>query len=177
MNAYPDAKVILTNRDPDAWFVSCERTLLQARTYWAHSVLQYFDWVTGLVHALRKKTWKCLFDDDFYLNGKASMEDHYHTIRLHAKQQKREVLELHIGNEWAPLCDYLGVSVPDIPYPRENQAGGWIVKMHERASMRASIAGYKFLQYFVPLATVSVFGILILRSRGQRGLSTFVNIA
>ena len=152
MEDYPDAKIILTNRDIDAWHKSCENTLLQARTYWFHSILQYFDWVTGLVHPMRVKFWQCLFGDNFEANGKAAMQAHYAEIRRLAKSEDRKILEFNLGDEWEPLCDFLGVDAPNMPYPRENEGGNWILKMQERARMRAKAAASKFFRLGIPIA-------------------------
>ncbi|MCJ1404214.1 hypothetical protein MMC11_007439 [Xylographa trunciseda] len=152
MDAYPEAKIILTNRDVDAWYRSCEGTLLQARTYWVHGMLQYFDWVTGLVHPLRRKYWRCLFADDFKTNGKAAMRAHYAEMREAAKKRGREVLEYGLGDGWGPLCSFLEVEVPKHAYPRENEGGDWIRKMRERARLRGKAAVYKFLRFGLPLA-------------------------
>ena len=154
MDAYPDAKIILTNRSVDSWHDSCSRTLLQARTYWLHGVLQHFDWITGLVHPLRRKYWRCLFDDDIEANGKAAMRAHYAEIRKHGQVTGRRVLEFDLGDEWGALCDFLEVAVPDHPYPRENEGGDWILKMRERARMRAKAAAVKFVRGALPVAVV-----------------------
>ncbi|KAL8951565.1 MAG: hypothetical protein Q9222_002475 [Ikaeria aurantiellina] len=144
MEAYPDAKVILTNRDVDSWHTSCAKTLLQARRYWLHEILQYLDWMTALVHPLRKKYWRCLFGDDFSKNGRAAMLAHYAEIRSIAAKTDREILEVSMGDGWEPLCHFLGTEVPDRPYPQENQGPGWILKMRQRACQRAMAAAYKF---------------------------------
>ena len=146
MATYPTAKVILTDRDVDAWYLSCERTLFQARKYWAHNVLQHFDWVTGLVHALRCKYWKCLFNDDFEANGRLAMESHYRDIRAFAKHQGRDVLELQLGDGWEPLCRFLGEEVPQQQYPKENAGEAWIVKMRRRAWERTKMVASKWAQ-------------------------------
>lgn len=157
MDAYPDAKIILTNRSVDSWHISCSKTLLQARTYWLHGVLQNFDWITGLVHALRRKYWQCLFNDDFESYGKAAMRAHYAEIRNHAQETGRRVLGFGLGDEWGPLCEFLEVGIPDYPYPEENEGGDWILKMHERARIRAKAAAFKFVRVALPVA-VLVFG-------------------
>jgi hypothetical protein len=40
----------------------------------------------------------------------------------------REFLEYQTGSGWAPLCKFLGVAVPDTPYPR---ADAWIAYKKE----------------------------------------------
>jgi len=58
-------------------------------------------------------------------------------------------------DEWEPLCNLLEVDVPGHPYPRENEGGNWILKMRQRADLRAKAAGYRFGCFALPLA---VFG-------------------
>lgn len=115
MEAYPDAKIILTNRDPDSWHKSCASTLLQARNYWFHTVLQHFDWITGLVHPMRIKYWQCLFGDDFETNGKAAMHTHYEEIRKIAHSTGRQVLELVSATVGSPFATSWGWGSPRIP--------------------------------------------------------------
>ena len=165
MKAYPDAKIILTNRDADSWHKSCANTLLQARNYWFHAVLQHFDWITGLVHPMRIKYWQCLFGDDFETNGKATMHTHYEEIRKIAHSTGRPVLELGLGDGWQPLCSFLGVGVPADPYPRENEGRDWTLKMHERAKMRTKAAAGKFLLLAAPHI---IFGLGVWWSRAKR---------
>jgi len=40
------------------------------------------------------------------------------------------LLILPIGSGWEPLCDFLGVAVPDVPYPRVNSAKEWHEAFH-----------------------------------------------
>ena len=158
MKAYPEAKIILTNREIDSWHTSCSKTLQQARKYWLHRILRYFDWMTHLVHSLREKQWHCLFADDFEKNGRRAMLAHYANVRKVANDMGRDVLEFHMGDGWEPLCHFLGQDVPDGAYPRENEGGDWVLKMQERARLRAKAAAAKFL--WVGLPTV-IFGLSV----------------
>lgn len=162
MAAYPSAKIILTNRDVDTWHNSCSQTLLQARWYWVHEILQYFDWMTALIHPLRKKYWRCLFADDFEANGKTAMLAHYAEIRDLAQQQGRQVLEMELSDGWEPLCSFLGVDVPPFPYPKMNDGGNWVLKMRERARLRAKAATSRFLGTALPvvMACVAVWAMI-----------------
>lgn len=36
----------------------------------------------------------------------------------------KRLLVMQLGDGWEPLCAFLGVPVPDVPYPRVNAAGG-----------------------------------------------------
>ena len=170
MTAYPDAKIILTNRDPDSWFESCRKTLLQARWYWPHAALQYFDWVTGLVHPLRIKYWQCMFKDDFEANGKAAMHEHYLEIRSIAERTGRPVLEMGLGDGWAPLCAFLGVDVPLHPFPRMNEGGDWLLKMRRRSQLRAQAAALRFVRFSLPLAIAGMGALYARRTELRWGL-------
>ena len=164
MAAYPSAKIILTNRDVDAWHKSCSKTLLQARWYWTHEVLQYFDWITALVHRLRKKYWQCLFAGDFEANGRAAMRAHYSLIRELAREQERDILEVDLGGGWEPLCSFLGVAVPSGPYPKMNDGENWILKMRKRARLRALAATKKLFGVAIPVV-VACLGIWLVAER------------
>ena len=168
MAAYPSAKIILTNRDVDTWHKSCSQTLLQARWYWGHEILQYFDWMTALIHPLRKKYWRCLFADDFEANGKTAMMAHYAEIRDLARQQGRQVLEMELSDGWEPLCNFLDVDIPPFPYPMMNDGGNWVLKMRERARLRAKAATSRFLRIALPIAMAGVAGWAIIGKFGSR---------
>lgn len=35
---------------------------------------------------------------------------------------KEKLLEMRLGDGWQPLCEFLGVPVPDQPFPRANDS-------------------------------------------------------
>lgn len=109
------------------------------------------------------------------MNGKAAMRAHYSEIRDIARNTDREVLEFQLGDEWEALCKFLEVEVPTHPYPRENEGGNWILKMRERARLRAKAAAYKFARYALPVTILGVgmWGMMTVHSlssgRSRRG--------
>jgi hypothetical protein len=152
MKAYPLAKVILTMRSVDSWHKSCANTLQRARYYWLNNILEYIDWMTALVHPMRKKIWQCLFHDDFERFGKSAMEAHYNEVRQVAQEQNREILEFDSSEGWEPLCAFLGVDIPTTPYPHMNEGGDWVVKMQHRAWRRLRASVETFLRCCLPVA-------------------------
>ena len=154
MEAYPSAKIILTNRPVDEWYQSCDKTLRQAREYWLHNLLQYMDWATALVHGMRCKLWQVMFADNFEKHGRAAMEAHYGNIRRLAKEQDRQPLEFDLHDGWEPLCRFLEVAVPDYPYPRMNEGGDWVLKMKYRARQRLWVCVQKALFRALPLVII-----------------------
>jgi hypothetical protein len=110
-DAYPEAKVILTERDPDLWFESTQATIFKNDI--PPEVAAPFP------RMLRKVVYE-LFD--------ANMHDRDHVISVYLahNQKVREtipaerLLVYQVAEGWAPLCDFLGVPVPDEPMPKVN---------------------------------------------------------
>ena len=172
--SYPSGKIILTNRDLDSWHASVSRTVLQSRLYWLHGALQYLDWATGLVHPMRVKLWQCMFDDNFQKNGKNAMKMHYEEVRACAKMQGREILEMQLGDGWHELCGFLKISVPEGPYPRENDSNGFIPKMKERARLRMRAVALRWLKVTSIIATVGFIARFVIAGLSGRNGRLFL---
>lgn len=83
------------------------------------------------------------------------MHAHYALIREHAQRTGRPVLEFHLGDGWDVLCEFLEVEAPHDPYPRENEGDDWILKMRERARIRATAAAFRFVSVGLPIAVLA----------------------
>ncbi|KAJ9612431.1 hypothetical protein H2200_004028 [Cladophialophora chaetospira] len=123
---YPNAKFILSLRDTEeAWWKS-----------WFESVGIHFD--TGLrryiyrtlissVHLLRRMddgTQEIRFR---LLREYGSIGPHiYHEHNQHVRDlvPKGQLLEYNVKEGWGPLCAFLGVDVPDTPFPNLNEGAG-----------------------------------------------------
>jgi len=112
---YPDAKVVLTARDPGAWYDSAYRTIYQAALHMppAHS---------GLRDMLYALVWDGTFGGRF-----ADREHAIGVFEEHNAAVRREVpadrlLDFEVSQGWEPLCDFLGVPAPDEPFPRSNDS-------------------------------------------------------
>jgi hypothetical protein len=101
----PDAKVILTIRDPQRWYESAYNTIYRRAT----------QFVSELV-------WEGDFDGRF--------GDREHAIEVferHNEEVKRRVpperlLVYEVKQGWGPLCDFLGVEAPRKPFPHLNES-------------------------------------------------------
>ena len=74
---FPQAKVILTRRDPESWYDSVSQTVGDPQFVYGHAV--------------------------------------------RAAIPPDRLLEFEAKDGWEPLCAFLGVPVPDEPYPRANE--------------------------------------------------------
>jgi hypothetical protein len=128
-DAYPEAKVILTERDPEAWFASTQATIF--------SNLMPPDDPSAFNQMFRKVIGR-LFDD--------RMRDHDHVIdvyRRHNAEVRRRIpadrlLVYDVAEGWGPLCAFLGVQVPDGPMPKVNSTEEF---QANRAKHAEAIAG------------------------------------
>jgi hypothetical protein len=108
---YPDAKVLHTVRDPDKWFDSTQATIFNPDQAGPHEgtplhtfMTQLYRWYGGDMHDRA-------FMTDFFRR---------HTEAVVAGVPKDRLLVFDVKEGWGPLCAFLGVAVPDSPFPREN---------------------------------------------------------
>jgi hypothetical protein len=110
-DAYPDAKVILTVREAESWFKSTQDTILSRGL--PPPPLSPF-------HAMLKKV---IYDP---LGGRTQDHDaligyyNAHNAQVRATIPPDRLLVYEVAEGWQPLCDFLGVPVPDGPMPKAN---------------------------------------------------------
>lgn len=100
---YPSAKVVLTERESDAWFDSYQDTILP---------------MTASVQG--KKHFSFLFGH--IAPDRDSMISVYEQHNAEVKEliPRDRLLVYDVKQGWPPLCEFLGVPVPDRPFPRSN---------------------------------------------------------
>ena len=116
---FPDAKIVLTERDPEAWYESMSRTILEN---WARADAMADDPVRGpqirmATYIVRDKTF----------GGRTDRAHAIAVLKAHNDAVKRAIppdrlLVYDVDQGWAPLCKFLGTAVPDAPFPRTNSA-------------------------------------------------------
>lgn len=112
--AYPDAKVILSSRSPDSWYNSISQTILAtvwAEDSWPAPAVEWFRMVSRVL----EKSLGPARDRDSIV---AAFEAHEAAVKADLPSERLLVHQAKDG--WAPLCAFLGVPVPDAPYPRTN---------------------------------------------------------
>ena len=125
MTAFPDAKVILSERDPDAWYASIMKTIFPSSMSLRNHLNKHEPAERDPLMVRREEMvfeliWEGLFD------GRLDDKDHVIGVYLaHNQQVKDEVpadklLVFNSQEGWNPLCEFLGVPVPDEPYPKTN---------------------------------------------------------
>jgi hypothetical protein len=125
VDAYPEAKIVLVERDLDKWIPSCELLLTGVLNPVAGYVLRFADpaW-TGRWNGLGRAWVEALFGSTNLAKAKANSagayEAHYAAIRAAVPAER--LLEYNLGSGWGPLCKFLGKPEPDVPFPHRNEA-------------------------------------------------------
>ncbi len=108
---YPDAKVVLSERDPEKWFASTQNTVTTPGVAAMHAargtlgMCEAVGW--GTDPRLRDRTWML----ERY---------HRHNAEVKAWVPPARLLVYKVSDGWEPLCRFLGRPVPDTPFPQVN---------------------------------------------------------
>jgi hypothetical protein len=121
MEAYPDAKVILNVRDPERWFVSWQ-TLFEGVGF-MRTVARFVPRVRRAIDItdvlIRDGQMKGLIERESNI---AEFERHNAEVMASVPRDKLLVFDVKQG--WGPLCEFLGVPVPNEPFPHLNESRG-----------------------------------------------------
>jgi len=119
MAAFPDAKVILTVRDPAKWYESTIETIYQG-TVMPQWLLELLPPFKGMNRMIEATTWDRMFQGRFEDRNYAIkvFEDHIAEVQQIVPAERLLVFSVKDG--WEPLCNFLGAPVPDDPFPHIN---------------------------------------------------------
>jgi hypothetical protein len=109
---YPAAKVVLTVRDADSWFDSVSETIFSPRMQGSLAGSPIEAMMKGVIFtAFGDRVNDRTFMTDWFVQRNQSVIDSLSPSRLLIFSPKQG---------WEPLCTFLGVPVPDAPFPRVN---------------------------------------------------------
>ncbi|MET8161282.1 sulfotransferase family protein [Sphaerisporangium sp. NPDC005289] len=121
--AYPRAKVILTTRDAGDWYESMRTTVFAAingafpETAERFRAFEAADQLADFREAgLIGRSFEGRIDDRDHVIG--CYERHNEDVRRTVPAGR--LLDFRVEQGWEPLCAFLGVPVPDRPFPRSN---------------------------------------------------------
>jgi hypothetical protein len=115
-DAFPDAIILLSVRDPDSWFRSASSTIFPAlATYFAADAPDD-GWTRMGVGMMTRLTpdWR---DEDA---AKAAFVAYNDAVRAAAPSER--LVEWRPSDGWEPICEALGFAVPRQPFPHLNTA-------------------------------------------------------
>lgn len=123
MDTFPDAKVILTVRDPERWYDSVYNTIYQyAKDVPDDPRYRAGEAFNAFMPTIKKMIWRNVFDDRFEERDYAIQKFHEHTAEVQRTVPADRLLTYRVGEGWEPLCEFLGVEVPDEEFPHINES-------------------------------------------------------
>jgi hypothetical protein len=142
MEAFPDAKVLLSVREPEGWERSMHDTIWgilygDTLTYDLSTARQRIDPLWRQYCELMKDMW----DRAGLLAGHGNHYPVGSAMLAYTQEVKQTVpadrlLVWSPSDGWEPLCDFVGLPVPDAPFPRANDTEGF-TQMLIDGSLRA----------------------------------------
>lgn len=123
MRFYPDAKIVLVERELESWYKSWSPFLDNAFNP-ALPMLSKLDpgWLGRIVGVGTSGTDKQVGSAKTLAAAKARSREEYlkHYALVRSLAPKDRILEYRLGDGWGPLCEFLGKPVPDVPFPHLN---------------------------------------------------------
>jgi hypothetical protein len=118
--AFPDALVLLSQRDAESWWDSASQTVFRTQG----KVSPEWDAMNEAIENERS---------DFSREDRASAIAGFerHNARVRAGVPAERLVKWRPGDGWDPLSGALGISVPDEPFPHTNTREEW--RARERA--------------------------------------------
>jgi hypothetical protein len=127
---YPDAKVLLSERDPEEWERSMRQTVWDVRN--GESLMRKLSDAQGLVFPPWQGFLKMI--DGVLWTGRGTfaaghredgqlaegMARHHEAVKRTVAPER--LLTWSVSEGWGPLCRFLGVPAPDAPFPRVNDS-------------------------------------------------------
>jgi len=163
MERHPDAKVLLSVRDPAKWYESTRNTIyelgkistgspLSRLSFALLSLLAFGTFNTGQGPMTEEIVWQGTFDGKFEDRHRTIEVFNRHNDEVRRRVPKEQLLIYEVKEGWGPLCEFLGVEEPDKPYPRLNDA----------AEAQRLILVVRILSVAIPTALALVVGIAAL---------------
>lgn len=128
---YPAAKVILTVRDPHQWYQSARATIFRTLDEPPVDPSAKAQWKLVRKMILEQTFGGSTADEELAI---AVLERHNEELKRAIPDERLLVYEVDQG--WEPLCGFLGMAVPDEPFPKVNTTEEFVGRL-------ASIQGAK----------------------------------
>jgi hypothetical protein len=112
LGANPDALVLLSVRDPDAWYTSTNNTIF---TGLERTDEELGPWMVSMKRLIAER-----FCSDFSERDTVIRAFERHNDDVRRRVPPAQLLEWSPDQGWDPICARLGVAVPDEPFPVTN---------------------------------------------------------
>jgi hypothetical protein len=120
---FPEAKVVLTLRDPESWYESARATIFDALELSAYHPDPIKRERMGMK---RRVVLKRTFAGRY--------REKEHTLQVYRQHNQsvigmvppERLLQYHVKEGWQPLCEFLDKQSPEEPFPRVNERADFL---------------------------------------------------
>ncbi len=167
MDEYPEAKVLLSVREPEGWYKSTRNTIYEIgrvidASPFSRAAFGLLGFVVpalgGVSRMAEEIIWRGTFDgrleDEAY--AREVFQSHNNSVVRRVPKDKLLVYDVKRG--WGPLCEFLNVPVPDEPFPQLN----------DTAEFRRRVLAVRVLSIALPAALVAAVAGILLAFRKRR---------
>ncbi|EDO49231.1 predicted protein [Nematostella vectensis] len=124
LKASPDAKVILTVREQEAWLRSSKKQLKMVQglfsKLWFLSLSPIYLGIRKITNGMVAALYGTINAESTWIIAKAL---EMHNQRVRSTVPPGQLLEYSVTEGWGPLCDFLGHATPKEKFPHENVKG------------------------------------------------------
>jgi hypothetical protein len=159
ITSYPDAKVILIEREIESWYTSFDNAIISNMfspflRLLADLDSRFMGRIAGPQRRWGRGYMRANNAEEMRRNARDVYKAHYELVRRVTPRER--LLEYKMGSGWAPLCEFLDKEVPDTPFPRVNdtQAFNEIVMAIVKKAIMNLVK--KSALYVVPVVLVGV---------------------
>ncbi len=128
MVTYPTAKVLLSVRDPEKWYESVKSTIYQVSkreiTSFSASPSSFLNSIQPDIASIKSVIDRLIWDGTFHNRFEdkeyaiSIFNQHNEEVKAYVPPEKLLVYE--VKESWEPLCTFLNVPIPDMPFPHLN---------------------------------------------------------
>ena len=156
----PNAKVILTVRDFDNWYTSAMNTIYPG----CHMVWGPAKWILSQKHMqmTHETIWDYIFEGRFTDKEFVRKKFNEHIEDVKATIPNDKLLVYSVKEGWKPLCEFLEVPVPNIPFPHLNNTQDFKQRLE---SYKHLILATNIIAFSVPTVLLGVGAYFFMKSR------------
>src|SRR5262249_44442009 len=107
---YPQAKVLLSVRDPEKWFECTQATIFSEQAIERLSA-------TPMGPCMEKVAWGVFSRERIHDRDSMIAAFKRHNAEVERTIPRERLLVYDVAQGWEPLCKFLGVPVPETPFP------------------------------------------------------------
>ncbi len=120
LDTFPQAKVLHSHRDPDVWWASFSKTIGKLMNVHGDMPLppHVEEMLTACEAMIMMETFGTMTPDA----GTAKAAYMRRLEQVRAAVPENRLLVYDVAQGWGPLCAFLGVPVPEAPFPHRNRS-------------------------------------------------------